>query len=217
LSVRKSILIFCIIITPQLLSAYELEGLQFNMGNALILNAEPVSVSPAPSQTAALLGVSVPMRFTDIFYFEPGLRFFAMNVLLYQATYKPVPAAIETKDRVAVLGCEVRPEVGAVFDIAEGLELGITGAPVFMLRFPITAYDDAGETEKTAIQSYYFSSARFLSLYVGGFLTWDFSENAALKIKIGTDLPVYHFWDGEDIAFYDQLIFTPELALLWRF
>ena len=217
LKLYKLILLTLIISGPQFLSALEIEGLQFSMGSAIILNAEDVSVSPAPSQTASLLGVSLPMKFTDIFYFEPGLRIFAMNVILDPATYKPVPAAIETKDRISVLGCEIRPEFGALFKLNEGLEIGVTGAPVVMLRFPMQAFDGAGDTEKTAVLNYYFSSLRFIDLYVGGFLSWNFSENAALRIKIGTDLPVYHLWDGETIAFYDQMRITPEFALLWRF
>lgn len=218
MTVRKLIFIIFIFVSPQLLFAFELTGIQLNIGTSMIFNAEDVSVSSAPSPVAAeLLGVSVPMQFSDILYFEPGLRFFAMNVYLDPTTYKPVPAAIETADRVSVLGCELRPELGAIFHVGEGLELGVTGAPAFLFRFPITAYDAAGDTEKSVIFQYYLSSLRFVDLYVGGFFTWNFSEDTAIKIKVGTDLPVYHLWDGEVVAFYDQLRVTPEISLLWRF
>ncbi|MBI9107279.1 MAG: hypothetical protein JEZ04_11100 [Spirochaetales bacterium] len=217
MTVKKLIIILNLIIIPQLLTAFSLEGIQFNTGNAIILNAEDVSISPAPTQSAALLGVSVPMMFTDILYFEPGIRLYAFNVILEATKYKPVPAAVETRDRVSVLGCEIRPEIGAVFKISESIELGVTGAPVVLLRFPIQANDDAGDEEKTTILNYYFSSLRFLSFYTGGFFTWNFSENIALKLKIGTDIPIYHIWDGEVIAFYDQMIIVPELCFFWRF
>lgn len=219
MALRKLSLIIFIIVIPQLLPALDLdlEGIQFNSGTAIILNAEDITVSPAPFQVCSLLGVSVPMKFGDVLYFEPGLRIFFMNVLLDSDTYKPVPAAIETKDRISVINIEIRQEIGAEFDISETMHFGLTGAPNIMLRFPLTAFDDAGETEKTAVLEYYFSSLRFLDIYAGVFWAWDFADNMVLKLKAGTDIPIYHIWDGDDADFYDQMRITPELSFLWRF
>jgi hypothetical protein len=86
-----------------------------------------------------------------------------------------------------------------------------------MLRFPFAPHDASGEAEMSIVGNYYFGSARFLALYAGGFFTWYAAENTALRLKIGTDLPVYHLWDGAGDAFYDQLTITPELGIIWKF
>ena len=214
------LLITLLILVPGFVCAFELQGLQFGLGNVVVLNAEPVTVSPAPSPSAAMLGFSVPMMITDLFYFEPGLRVFALNVVLNvqeSGTYKPVPAAIETPDRIGVLAMELRPEFGLLFSPDSSIDLGVTIAPVVMMKFPLTATDSAGETEMTAVREYYFSGGRYLNLYAGAFFGWNVYDDLSLRIKVGTDLPIYHLWDGEEIAFYDQMMIMPEISLLWRF
>lgn len=215
----QNITIFILILAliPSAVFAFELEGVQLIGGPAVIFNAEPVENSPAPNPVILMLGASVPMTFTDILYFEPGLRFYSTRVVL-DSTYKPVPAAIETRNRISVLNCELRPEVGAVFNITDNIMLGVTGAPVFTFRFPVIAYDDAvGTDQKKVVREYYFSAARFLGFYAGGMFSWTFAEDTALRLKIGTNLPVYHIWDGEEIAFYDQLMIEPEMGIVFRF
>ena len=176
-----------------------------------------MEISPSPGEVASMFGISVPMTFTEILYFEPGLRFYSTTVVL-DSDYKPVPAAIETRNRISVLDCELRPEIGAVFNITDKIMLGVTGAPVFTFRFPVFAYDEAAATEqKTVVREYYFSAARFLGFYAGGLFSWTFAENSALRLKIGTNLPVYHIWDAEEIAFYDQLMIEPEFGFVFRF
>jgi hypothetical protein len=214
---RTRILVIFLLLLPSVIFAFDLEGIQLIGGKAVILNAEPVETSTSPGEAATMFGVSVPMTFTDLLYFEPGLRLYSTTVVL-DSDYKPVPAAIETMNRISVLNFELRPEVGAVFNLTEHLMLGVTGAPVFTFRFPIIAYDDAADSDdKTVVREYYFSAARFLGFYAGGLLSWNFAENYALRLKIGTNLPVYHIWDDEDIAFYDQLMIEPEIGIVFRF
>ncbi|MDC7226214.1 MAG: hypothetical protein PQJ61_05575 [Spirochaetales bacterium] len=197
----------------------DLEGVELIVGNAIILNAEDVSVSDAPSPIKAFFGVSVPMTFTDIFYFEPGFRVYSTYVTLetVDGEFKAVPAAVDTVDRMSVFNCEIRPELGAIFHLNEKISMGITGAPVFTLRFPLTAYDEADSDDKATIREYYYSNARFLGLWAGGFFSWSFGESTTLRLKAGTNLPVYHLWDGDDAAFYDQMIIEPEIGFVFRF
>ncbi len=217
---RTAGLLLTFIIFPAAVFSFNLEGIAINAGNAIILNGESIDISPAPAVAAPMFGVSVPMTFTDILYFEPGLRVYSTSVILAvleDSTYKPVPAAIETANRMGVLNIELRPETGAVFNIGNSIMLGVTGAPVFTFRFPLTAYEDAVDAEHRAIaRQYYFSAARFLGFYAGGFFSWSYGENTALRVKVGTNLPVYHIWDGDVAGFHDQLIIEPEIGIVWR-
>ena len=179
------------------------------------MNAEPVTSSSAPSPTASLIGVSFPMTVGDILYLEPGIRTFAFNVVLNDKN-KPVPAAIETANRIGILGLEIRPEIGMIFKPDESMSFGFSVAPSVILRFPIVATGSAGATEMNTVRDYYFSKARYFNIYGGAFFGYSFYENLDFKVKLGTNFPVYHLWDGEQIAFYDQLLITPEIALVWR-
>ena len=216
----KAFIAFLIIlfILPSATFALELEGVQIvPFGGCLIINAEPVEVSSEPNPVKWVFGASVPMTFTDIFYFEPGLRFYGTTVTL-TSDNKAVPAAEETFNRVWVLNCELRPELGAIFSIAPSMELGVTGAPQFTFRIPVGSFDNAGELGYPGLVSqYYYSAGRFLGTYFGGFFSWTFAEKSALRVKAGTNLPIYHIWDGDDAGFHDQLSIEAEIGMVFRF
>ena len=217
---RACVLFLAVLFFPAAASAFELDGITAVAGKTIILNAEPVTLSAGPAPVASMLGITVPMRFTEIFYFEPGLRVYGTKVELIEkdGVYKAVPAALETGDRNNVLNFELRPELGALFRPWEKITFGVTGAPVFTFRFPGTAFDDAEELGYPEIvRRYYFSKLRFLGIYAGGFMGWDFGKNTSLILKAGTNLPVYHIWDGDTAGFYDQLAIQPELGFHWRF
>ena len=220
-NLKRIVVVLLFFSFPFSLSAFQFEGLTAAAGTSVILNAEPVDVSPAPAVTASVFGISASMLFTDVFYFEPGLRFYGTRVILVTKddnTYKAVPAAIETRDRMGVLNIEFRPELGAQFRPNDSILLGLTAAPVFTFRLPITSYDDAAALGSPAIvREYYFSKARFFGLYAGLFFGWNFGENTSFIIKAGTNVPIYHFWDGDSAAFYDQLAIQPEIGMRWRF
>lgn len=221
LLLRLALIILFITAVPLAGFSFDLEGASFIGGNAIILNAEPVEISPAPGVWTGFSGVSVPMLFTNIFFFEPGLRLYGTRVILAETDlglYKAVPAALETENRMWVLNIDIRPELGVQFRPGEKIFLGITAAPAITLRFPLLSYDDASELGHPGIiRQYYFSKVRYLSLYAGAFFGWRFSENNSLIIKAGTNLPVYHLWDEDPAAFYDQLAIMPEIAIRKRF
>ena len=217
---RAAALVLLILIIPVTVFAVEVEGVQILAGPAFIFNGETVENSPAPPPMPFLSGISVPMTFTEVLYFEPGLRLYGTKVALITKddVYKAVPAAIETADRVHVLNIELRPEIGAVFNLNENIMLGVTGAPVLTFRFAYEAFDDAEDGEDMSIvNQYYLSAVRYLSIYAGGFFSWGFADNMALRLKVGTTLPVYHIWDGDDVGFYDQLSIEPEIGFVFRF
>ena len=212
------IAVLLLIILPAAAFCFELEGIQIiPFGSAIIINAEPIETSDAPSPIVWMPGVSVPMRFTDIFYFEPGLRFYVTTVTA-AADGTVVFAAEETANRLWVMNCELRPELGAIFHLNDAISLGVTGAPQFTFRFPIKPFDDAEELGYPAlVNQYYYGAGRFLGLYLGGFFSWNFGENFTLRVKAGTNLPIYHLWDGDDAGFSNYLSIEPEIGMVFRF
>ena len=52
--------------------------------------------------------------------------------------------------------------------------IGVTGAPVFTFKFPVAPYNNATDEEMAIVSEYYLTSARFLSIYIGSFFSWDF-------------------------------------------
>ncbi|MDC7124400.1 MAG: hypothetical protein PQJ46_02455, partial [Spirochaetales bacterium] len=171
----------------------------------------------APGLITQFFGVSVPMMFNSVLYFEPGIRLYASNVVL-DSDNRAVLSAVETAYRISLLNCEIRPEIGALFNLSDKISLGITGAPLFTFRIPIVAHDyDDGSEAMSTVGQYFLAKARFLSLYAGGLLVWHATEKVSLEVKLGTSLPFYHFWDGEDSAFYNWLSIEPEVGFIFSF
>ncbi len=218
---RALALFLTIFILPLSLSAidFDVEGISVFVGKAVILNGEESSVSAAPHPVETLVGVSFPMSIGPRLYLDPGLRFYGTTAAVVNkgGKYKLVPAPIEGNNRMWVLNIELRPEIGALFRLNDVICFGVTGAPVFTFRLPVFSYDSAAELGYPAIAAgYYLGAARFLGIYAGGSFCWDFSESFSLLIRVGTNLPVYRLWDGDEAAFYDQLIISPELGFTIR-
>ena len=51
----------------------------------------------------------------DGLYFEPGIRLYGTYVILDPSTYKAVPAAVETQDKIGVLNMNCGPSLVIFF------------------------------------------------------------------------------------------------------
>ena len=211
------IVVLIILVCPLGLFAFEVDGIQVNTTTFIMLSAEPIEKSPAPGLITQGFGVSVPMTINSIFYLEPGIGFYTYNVILDDEN-RAVLANIETANRISIFNLEIRPEVGASFRVIESLKLGFSIAPLFSFKIPLTAHDYVDGTEaRENVSSYFLSKGRFFSLYLAGILKWYATESITLVFKTGTNLPIYHFWDEEDIAFYNQLTIQPEIGFIIKF
>ncbi len=221
MTIRATIIFLFLFVTASLGFAFDLEGVELVLGEAVILNGEPVETSPVSLLVSPVLGASVPMRFTDMLYFEPGLRVYGFDqsvIYILDTDGKPVPAARETRNRIEVINFEIRPEIGAIFDLSEKISLGITVAPEITFRLPFAAYDDAlGSDQPDTVLNYFLSDGRFFGAYAGGFFSWNFGEGNTFRLKAGTNLPVYHIWDGNDAGFHDQMVLEPEIGFIFLF
>ncbi len=198
----------------EILPGFDIMGITVTGSGSFVFNSETdANISSAASPFIIYpAGISVPMRIGELFYLDPGIRFyFPYTVIFSDDVSRPVPATREDADRIEILAIDIRPEAGVIFPLSEDFELGVTGAPSLLFRLPLIGYDNAGD-DVALVRQYYLAKARFLSLYTGGFFNWNFSDSYILNIKAGTDLPFYNLWDGSGTAFYDQLKINLEIG-----
>ena len=168
------------------------------------------------SPVKSFMGISIPFKLNSRIDFRPGLELFYFDYVWDQTEGRAVPAAIETADRICVFHFLLDPAFTVNFNPAEYIFLGVGGGPSFLLRLPMFA-SDGGDVYRDELVSYLYSSGRFVYTAAGGFFRWQFSENSSLNLRLWTHLPVFHFWDGSDQPFLDQMLIEAGAGFLFSF
>ncbi|MCF7928935.1 MAG: hypothetical protein K9L68_08490 [Spirochaetales bacterium] len=166
--------------------------------------------SSTPSPILNTLGLTVPLDFENGFLLQPGLKVFGTDYL-YTGS-RAVPAGIEDKDAFYVLAMLLKTPIVFDFPLNENLVLSGEAGPSFLLRVPLVAYD-AGESMRSDMTSYLFGSLRFLYPELGFSMRWKLNRSIALGFRTEFYPPVFHFWDGEDVPFYDQMMVDALMTL----
>ncbi len=156
------------------------------------------------------VGIAFPFRINPVLYFPPSLSITGTHFL--HTGSRAVPAAIEDPNTLWVLHMIVDVPLGFSFQFNPELSLSVEAGVAFFLRFPLWAYDQ-GEAVRLSMYEYLFGNARFLYPETGIIFTWKFAESFAIQFRGKVFYPLFHAWDGENLPFYDQLIWTAGVGL----
>jgi hypothetical protein len=144
------------------------------------------------------------------YMFAPGNGgfYFLPRLLLYAANYnyegvRPLPAEPENTEFL-VLGGLFDFVLGMRFVINKTVELGTGAGVAVLLRLPISLSESVAD-DADEYSNYFYGNLRFIYPDVDLFLKWNVSESFSLSFTLKGFIPVFHLWDGEELAFWDQL------------
>jgi hypothetical protein len=167
---------------------------------------ELTSTGPTPVVMVQSLGASVPLAISGPFFLEPSLDLF--GTWYERAGTRFVPGAIESKKSFFVLGALLGVRAGAAFPVSPRVSLGASLGLDLLLRFPIDFEVDAAgrKDDRSASYGYFYGMGRFLYPETSLFCRWRIADKFGLVLSLGARHPVFHLWDGEGLAYLDQLV-----------
>ena len=205
---RAVLILVCLALALSAQTAQAMDSLEGQGAMVWIGNADPDS---APSPLLPALGMNFPIVQRRRWGLDAGL--------LLTGTYyeyvggRAVPAELEHRDFavVAILG---DARAGLRLPIGSKAELGLNAGLLLFLRLPIPLFADASENFGSAL---IYLLAR--SVYPEAELSFRFpiASSFDLRLAARAGLPWFHLWDGEPYAFWDQMVVSGILGVVYRF
>jgi hypothetical protein len=168
---------------------------------------ELTSSGPTPVVMVQSLGASVPLAIAGPFFMEPSLDLFGTWYEYTSTGTRVVPGASESPRSFIVLGTLLGVRAGAAFPVSARVSLGASLGLDLLLRFPVDLEVGAAERKdaRRASYAYFYGKGRFLYPETRLFCKWRIAEKFGLVFSLGALHPVFHLWDGEGLAYLDQL------------
>lgn len=157
------------------------------------------SVSPiVPSA-----GISSCFFINPNIYFRTGLDFSGTDYM-YNDEDRILPAEIENRE-MYVFMTTLDSIFGFRLVLSDWIELGAELGPSFVFRLPIALFES---TDTSKGMQYFYDNARFL--YPGGafYIKWNMTDSFGLIFGARALVPVFHFWDGENLPLWDQMFIS---------
>ncbi len=167
---------------------------------------ELTSSGPTPIVLVQSLGASVPLAISGPFFLEPSLTLFG-TWYEYTTGLRAVPGDRSSGTSFFVLGTLLGARAGAAFPVSTRVWLGASLGLDLLLRFPIDfeAGAAARKDARRASYGYFYGMGRFLYPETRVFCKWRIAQKFGLVFSLGAHHPVFHLWDGEGLAYLDQL------------
>ncbi|MFP4432108.1 MAG: hypothetical protein ACOCW6_04990 [Spirochaetota bacterium] len=206
-------------LSPRNATALEFQTLDINFGQLWIGNAYKEDEAGDPIQGSDVSplnlagGVGTLVEIVPGVTLNPAVDFFWQEYLLTESG-KVVPTQIETGTAVGPIAGSLGiilsvPYVHSI-TVSEELELALGASPSFLLRFPLRPIEgsDTGE-----LSSYFYSSGRFFYPELQTKLFYSLTDTASLGFSLRIFVPVHNLWDEYDVAFWDELMIFPQIAV----
>jgi hypothetical protein len=177
--------------------SFELIGFEGRYDVILHINTDTDS---APSPLIGTVGGAAWFSVMDWLKFAPGLSVYS-NDYFFNGT-RALPAEIEYKDAVTILGFMIEAPAIAEFKVAEKVSLSGGLGPLFMIRIPFVPH---GANPTADVMKYYYGNGRFLFLENREGVDIELTDNWGIAIRVRVLLPIFHLWDGENLPFQDQM------------
>ena len=188
-------------------AAWSLEELEIDAAMVWIGNADPDS---APSPLLPSLGLNFTVLKRRLWGLDTG---FLLTGTYYEyAGARAIPSELEHRDfAVPLILADAR--AGLHLRAGEKVELGLTGGLLLALRIPIPLFPDASADFSSALgyllaRSIYPETELFVRFPVLPAFDFRLSARAAW--------PWFHFWDGEPYPWWDQLIVSGMLGVVYK-
>lgn len=199
--------------------ALEFQTLDVNFGQLWIGNAYKEDEAGDPIQGSDVSplnlagGVGTLVEVVPGLTLNPAIDFFWQEYLLTDSG-KAVPTQIETGTAVGpiagTLGIILSVPYVHAITLSDELKLFLGASPSLLLRFPLRPVEgsDTGE-----LSSYFYSSGRFFYPELQTKLFYTLTETVSLGFSLRIFLPVHNLWNEFDVAFWDELMIFPHIAV----
>ena len=172
---------------------------------------------PNPALTY-LVGASLPLWLTNVFFLEPGLELFGT---LYEWTYDygtAVPTIEDAAGSFYTLGSLISSQAGVSFPVSKVVSLGGSVGLDFLLRFPLEFFNPLPQSVngRQPALGYFFGDGRFFYPETRLFVRWALSPAMSLVVNLRAFYPLFHAWDGLGQPFLDQFMGTAGIGLAFR-
>jgi hypothetical protein len=186
--------------------AKALSDLTYEGGLHLLINTREDS---APSPILPGLGASLSLWHPGAWRVEGGVQLF--GTYYEYVAGRAVPAEIEQREFLVLallgdlrLATELRLNDRFAFGGSTGLGL--------LLRLPIPLDRYAREVAFKPMMGYLYDW-RFIYPQTGMYTRWKINERLELLTTLRVSYPIFHLWDGEELPFADQMIFSGLVGL----
>jgi len=175
----------------------------FWIGNGYTVDASgnPVQKSDV-SPLAGGAGIDLGFHLSPSLTLRPAIDLFGIEYAM-TTSGKVVPTQIESADALLMLNVLISAPLTMTFPIADKLQLSAGVSPSVLLRIPTIGY---GSPDRAAITAYMYQSARFFYPEAQIGLNYLFTPRVQFGLMLRTLFPIFHFWDGEQVPFWDQMI-----------
>jgi hypothetical protein len=206
-------------LSPPNATALEFKTFDVNFGQLWIGNAYKEDEAGDPIQGSDVSplnlagGVGTLVEIVPGVTLNPAVDFFWQEYLLTESG-KVVPTQIETGTAVGpiagTLGLILSVPYVHSITLSEELELFLGASPSFLLRFPVRPVEGSDTGELT---SYFYSSGRFFYPELQSKLFYRLTDDVSLGFSLRIFVPIHNLWDEFDVAFWDELMIFPHIAV----
>ncbi|OHD75102.1 MAG: hypothetical protein A2177_00185 [Spirochaetes bacterium RBG_13_68_11] len=117
------------------------------------------------------------------------------------------------------VGLLISPRIGARFAPGQKVAMGADFGLDLLIRFPFDPFSSVSIVDEQLPALVYFLAGRFLYPELGGWLTWQATEDVKLAFALRSLWPIYRIWSPEVTGFstfLHQAIFTGTLGMTFR-
>jgi hypothetical protein len=126
---------------------------------------------------------------------------------------------VEAGSSFFTVGLLISPRIGARFALSEKVDMGADFGLDLLIRFPFDPFSSVPIAGEQLPALLYFIAGRFLYPELGGWLTWQATEDVELAFALRSLWPIYRIWSPEVTGFstfLHEVIFTGTLGMTIR-
>jgi hypothetical protein len=187
--------------------AWPWDTLEIDGAMVWIVNADPDS---APSPLLPALGLNFPLVAQRRWGFDVG---FLLTGTYYEyADGRAIPAELEQRDfAVPLILGDAR--AGYYLPLGQKVRLGFAAGLLLFLRVPVPLFADASADFGQSL-AYLLARAAYPETELS--VRFPFLPSFDLDVKVRAAWPWFHLWDGEPYGFWDQMVFSGVLGLVYK-
>jgi hypothetical protein len=205
---KVACLLLALCLLAPALPAATIRSVDADAGILLIGSVPPAGYGISPGAITYLLGASVPVFLSDVFFLEPRLELYGAYYEWTGTNATEVPTNEELGTSFWTLNTIVSLQAGVQLPVSSTVALGGAIGLDFFLRFPLELFNKQTDsvTGQDAALGWFFGQGRFFYPESRLFVRWQFSPSIAFLANLRVMYPLFHAWDGLGQPFFDQLM-----------
>ncbi|MFP4362684.1 MAG: hypothetical protein ACLFR1_02315 [Spirochaetia bacterium] len=188
------------------------DGLYFQIGQTWVGNSQDVS---SPNPIIIQFNTGVIMDLPWLLYLSPDVFVGGYHYTWQEEQAMAIPVAREFATGSYVLYVNIDPGFGLRLPVTDSVAFGVSLGPAFLLRFPVLSYG-GGKENAPNILGYLLGGGRFFYPQTSAQLDWAFSDSIRFLLKLRVFYPIHHYWTGDSLPFYDQLIIQNNIGFVFE-